>query len=305
MNQGFTRRSLLASALAGSAVLATERGGPTRQSDDSEEDATIDSYQVTNGRIRQSVMGWCFNPMPAVELARHCKSIGLVAIEGVGSQHYPVLRELGLEISLVGSHGFARGPVNTEYHPEVKQKLLEGIDLAAAIGSPNVITFTGMTEKGVGPEQSSRNCVQLWKEVVGHAEKKGVNLVLEHLNSRDDSHPMKGHPGYFGDDVDQCVEMIKRVGSPRMKLLFDVYHVQVMHGDVIRRLQNYQEYIGHYHTAGNPGRGELDERQELNYPAIMRAILETGYQGYVAQEFIPTWKQPIRALRHAARTCDV
>ena len=116
---------------------------------------------------------------------------------------------------------------------------------------------------------------------------------------------MKGHPGYFGDDVDQCVEMIKRVGSPRMKLLFDVYHVQVMHGDVIRRLQNYQEYIGHYHTAGNPGRGELDERQELNYPAIMRAILETGYQGYVAQEFIPTWKQPIRALRHAARTCDV
>lgn len=304
MTQGFTRRSLLASALAGSAVLATD-GGPTRQPVDSEQDAAIDSYQVTHGRIRQSVMGWCFNPMPAVELARHCKSIGLVAIEGVGSQHYPALRELGLEISLVGSHGFARGPVNTEHHPEVKQKLLEGIDLAAAVGSPNVITFTGMTEKGIGPEQSSRNCIQLWKEVVGYAEEKGVNLVLEHLNSRDDSHPMKGHPGYFGDDVDQCVEMIKRVGSPRMKLLFDVYHVQVMHGDVIRRLQNYQEYIGHYHTAGNPGRGELDERQELNYPAIMRAILETGYQGYVAQEFIPTWKQPIRALRHAARTCDV
>jgi hydroxypyruvate isomerase len=116
---------------------------------------------------------------------------------------------------------------------------------------------------------------------------------------------MKGHPGYFGDDVDLCIDLIKRVGSPRMKLLFDVYHVQVMNGDVIRRIRQYQDYIGHYHVAGCPGRGELDDTQELYYPAIMRAILETGYTGYVSQEFIPTWPDKLAALRHAVRLCDV
>ena len=168
-----------------------------------------------------------------------------------------------------------------------------------------MITFTGMTEEKIDRDQSVKNCIKLWKEVLGYAERKNVNLCLEHLNSRDDSHPMKGHPGYFGDDVDHCVEMIKSVGSPRLKLLFDVYHVQIMNGDVVRRLKDYKEYIGHYHTAGNPGRCELDENQEINYPAVMRAILETGYDGFVAQEFIPTWDDKIKALRHAAMVCDV
>jgi hydroxypyruvate isomerase len=116
---------------------------------------------------------------------------------------------------------------------------------------------------------------------------------------------MKGHPGYFGDDVDFCVDLIRRVDSPHMKLLFDVYHVQVMNGDVIRRIRQYKDVIGHYHTAGNPGRGELDETQETNYPAVMKAIVETGYQGFVAQEFIPTWEDKAKALRHAAQVCDV
>ena len=116
---------------------------------------------------------------------------------------------------------------------------------------------------------------------------------------------MKGHPGYFGDDVDHCVKMINRIGSEHFKLLFDVYHVQVMNGDVIRRIKQYQEVIGHYHTAGNPGRAELDENQEINYPGVMRAILDTGFDGYVAQEFIPTWKDKALALRHAAEICDV
>jgi hydroxypyruvate isomerase len=116
---------------------------------------------------------------------------------------------------------------------------------------------------------------------------------------------MKGHPGYFGDDVELCIELVKRVGSPRFKLLFDIYHVQIMNGDVIRRIRSYHDYIGHYHTAGVPGRGELDETQEIYYPAVMRAILETGYTGYVAQEFIPTWSDRAQALRHAASVCDV
>ena len=132
-----------------------------------------------------------------------------------------------------------------------------------------------------------------------------MGLVLEHLNSEDDSHPMKGHPGYWGDDLHLCAELVKAVGSPSFQLLFDVYHVQIMNGDVIRRIGQYKDLIGHYHTAGNPGRRELDDAQEIYYPAVMRAILETGYEGYVAQEFIPTWKDPLAALRHAAKVCDV
>jgi len=262
-------------------------------------------YRVRNGRIKQSIMGWTFNPMPVPELARHCKEIGLVAMEGIDAAHYPKIRELGLAISLVGSHGFTKGPFNPENHPFVEKKLREGIDLAAAVDCRNVITFTGMREQGISDEDGARNCVECWKRVIGYAEQKKVNLCLEHLNSRDNTHPMKGHPGYFGDHVDFCIELIKRVGSPRMKLLFDIYHVQIMDGDVIRRIRQHKDYIAHYHTAGVPGRGELDETQELNYPAIMRAILETGYDGYVAQEFIPTWPDKVLALRHAVKTCDV
>ncbi len=303
MKNRISRRGMLASSVAGSTFLIA--GGSSSSAKDLRNDNSLDEFKITNGRIKQSVMGWCFNPMPNVELAKHCKEIGLVAIEGINAKHYPAVQELGLEISLVSSHGFAKGPVNPTYHAECKKKLMDGIDLAVKVGSPSVITFTGMTEKHIDRDQSIKNCLKLWKEVIGHAEKNKINLCLEHLNSRDDTHPMKGHPGYFGDDVDFCVDLIKQIGSPNMKLLFDIYHVQVMNGDVIRRLRNYKEYIGHYHTAGNPGRCEIDENQEINYPPIMKAILETGYEGYVAQEFIPTWDDKIRSLRHAARVCDV
>ena len=272
----------------------------------SEASANVEpDFRISKGRIRQSIMGWTFNPMPTPELAKHCKAIGLVAMEGINSSHYPMVRDLGLAISLVSSHPFARGPFNPANHAFVEEKLRAAIDLAVSVNCPNVITFTGMREPGINDRKAAQNCVDSWKRVIGYAEKNKVNLCLEHLNSRDDSHPMKGHPGYFGDDVDFCIELIKRVDSPNMKLLFDIYHVQIMNGDVIRRLRKYKEYIGHYHTAGVPGRGELDENQEVNYPAILRAILETGYQGYVAQEFIPTWPDPVMALRHAAKVCDV
>ncbi len=250
-------------------------------------------------------MGWCFKPMSAVTLAKHCREIGLVAIEGISAKDYPAVKELGLEISLVGSHGFKKGPINRDHHAYCTAKLKEGIDLAVEVGCPSVITFTGMQEEGLERKQGAQNCVDCWKSVIGYAEKKSINLCLEHLNSRDDTHPMKGHPGYFGDDVDFCVDLIRQVGSPNMKLLFDIYHVQIMNGDVIRRIREYQEFIGHYHTAGNPGRGELDDKQEINYPAVMRTILETQYTGFVAQEFIPTWDDPVQALRHAAKVCDV
>ncbi len=270
-------------------------------------DAKVDSnFKITKGRIRQSVMGWCFKPMPALELAKHCKTIGLEAMEGVSKEDYPAIHKMGLKISLVsGGHGFKKGPCVAANREFVIENLRKGIDLAAKIGTKSVITFTGMRGKGLTDAAGSKNCVDAWKAVMPYAEKKKITLVLEHLNTRDDSHPMKGHPGYFGEDVDHCVELIRKVGSPSMKLLFDVYHVQIMNGDVIRRIRQYKDLIGHYHTAGNPGRAELDDAQEINYPAVMRAIVATGYKGFVAQEFIPTWKDPVAALRHAAMVCDV
>lgn len=291
------RRSLLKYSVA-STVAAGVLPAVAKADDDA-------PFTIKNNRIRQSIMGWCFDPMPTEELAKHCKAIGLVAMEGINSKHYPMIRELGLEISLVGSHGFKNGPCNRENQESCIEALNKGIDLAAKFGSKNVITFTGMRQPGVSEKTADQNCIDCWQKVMKRAEEKGVRLCLEHLNSRDDSHPMKGHPGYYGDDVDHCVDLIRKVGSPNMKLLFDVYHVQVMNGDVIRRIRQYKDVIGHYHTAGNPGRGELDDDQEINYPAVMREILKTGFDGYVAQEFIPTWEDPVKSLRHAAKVCDV
>lgn len=260
---------------------------------------------VTQGRIHQSVMGWCFNPMPAAQLAKHCRDIGIEAIEGISTKDYPAAKQAGLKISLVSSHGFARGPLDPENHDYVEATLREAIDTAVDCGAPNVITFTGMQKAGISEAAAKKNCVACWKRVLPYAEQKGIGLVLEHLNTVDDSHPMKGHPGYWGDDLELCADLISAVDSPNFRLLFDIYHVQIMHGDIIRNLRKYQDIIGHYHTAGNPGRGELDETQEIQFPPIMRAILKTGYKGYVAQEFIPTWDDPVAALRHAAQLCDV
>ena len=298
----WSRRSWLgASAAAAFASVSARASGAVAAATEEDED----KFRIRNGRIHQSVMGWCFKPMPVEELVKYCREIGLEAIEGIGAEHYRLARQAGLKISLVSSHGFARGPADPANHEFCIQQLRQAIDYAVEFESPNVITFTGMRVDGMSDEVAAENCVECWKQVIDYAEERNVNLCLEHLNTRDDSHPMKGHPGYFGDDVDFCVELIKRVDSPRMKLLFDIYHVQIMNGDVIRRIRQYHPVIGHYHTAGNPGRGELDDTQEINYPPIMRAILETGFTGYVAQEFIPTWPDPVAALRHAARVCDV
>jgi len=265
------------------------------------------NYRVhQDSPIKHSVMGWCFKPIGAPELAKHGVEIGLKGIEGIGAGDYPAVRDLGLDISLVsGGHGFAKGPCNPANTDAVVAGLRGGIELAADIGTRNVITFTGMKYEGMDPEKAADLCVDTWKRVLPLAEEKGVTLVLEHLNSRDDTHPMKGHPGYFGDDVEFCIDLINRIGSPNFKLLFDIYHVSVMNGDIIRRIRNYKDLIGHYHTAGNPGRAELDDTQEINYPAIMREIVKTGYDGYIAHEFIPTWDDKVAALRHGVEVCDV
>jgi hydroxypyruvate isomerase len=309
------RRAFIQKGVSGAAAVPMVLAGFTKGDEpvDGKAQAAVETAEsaastepaVKNGRIRQSVMGWCFNPMDAVTLAKHAKRIGLVAMEGIPAESYPEITAMGLKISLVGSHGFKDGPLNPDNHAMVEAKLREGIDLAAKFGAPNVITFTGMRQEGISEEAAKRNCVSVWKRVMPYAEEKNVGLVLEHLNTRDDSHPMKGHPGYWGDDLERCADLVRSVDSPQFKLLFDIYHVQIMHGDLMRNIRRYHELVGHYHTAGNPGRCELDETQEIHYPAVIRTILETGYQGYLAQEFIPTWKDPIAALAHAAKVCDV
>lgn len=263
-------------------------------------------FVIKNGRINQSIMGWCFRDhFNAVELAHHCKALGFAGMEGIHREAYPEVKKLGLDISLISTHGFATGPCNPANHDEVVAKLTEGIEVAQAVDCKSVITFTGMRYDGMDDEAAAKQCIKTWKEVIPLAEKAGVTIVLEHLNSRDDSHPMKGHPGYFGDDVDFCVDLIKQIDSPNFKLLFDIYHVSVMNGDIIRRIRQYKDVIGHYHTAGNPGRAEMDETQEINYPPILEEIIATGYEGFVAQEFIPEWDDPLVALRHAAQLCDI
>lgn len=269
-----------------------------------EQAAPPEDYRIERGRIRMSAYSWCFAPLPVEQLIRACHRMGMTAMD-VGKEHYPLLRELGMKPAMVGSHGFKVGPFSRANHAVCVEKLRASIDLAVEWGCPKVITFTGMREKGTSDEQGARNCVDCWKQVIGYAETKGVTLCLEILNTRDDTHPMKGHPGYFGDDVERCIDLIKQVDSPRLKLLFDVYHVQIMNGDVIRRIRQHHPYIGHYHVAGVPGRNEPDDTQEVNYPAVLRTVLETGYTGVVSLEFIPTWQDKLAALRHAARCCDV
>ena len=295
------RRDFLTSnvVLAGATISATSQ--LTQRSAVAQDGDT----KHAGGKVRQSVMGWCFKPMDTITLAKHCKEIGLEAMEGIPSNQYGAVTDMGLKISLVSSHSFAKGPLDPKNHAEVEKKLRAGIDLAVQYGAPNVITFTGMQKTGISDAAARRNCLECWKRVIPYAEEKNVGIVLEHLNSKDDSHPMKGHPGYWGDDLHQCADLVSAVGSANFKLLFDVYHVQIMNGDLIRNIRRYSDIVGHYHTAGNPGRGELDDSQEINYPPVIRAIKETGYRGFIAQEFIPTGEDPVASLQEAFDVCDV
>jgi sugar phosphate isomerase/epimerase len=263
---------------------------------------------------------WCFNAAGEKwDVERTCqvaKELGCVSVEIVPPKDWPILRRHGLTCAIApnGMPGFAfmNGFNNPRYRDEVLARTRETIDACAAAGVPNVIAFTGYKWKdadnpssgAIGADEGADNCVAGLKQIADYAEARGVTVCVEHLNSRDHSHPMKGHPGYQGDDLDYVARIIRRVGSPRVKLLFDVYHVQIMNGDLIRRLDETKDILGHVHTAGNPGRCELDEKQEIQYAPIMRKLVEIGYQGYVGHEFIPT-RNPVDGLREAVRLCDV
>jgi hydroxypyruvate isomerase len=240
--------------------------------------------------------------MTLEELCQVAAAMGIQSVELVDPSDWPLLKKYGLVCALASSHGFVDGWNRRENWPMCREKIVAAVDACAEAGFPNVITFSGF-RKGMPDDVGLENTVAGLKTVIGYAEKKKVNLIFEVLNSRVDVE-MKGHPDYMADKVEWAVEVCKRIGSPRLKILFDVYHVQIMQGDIITRIRQFAEYIGHYHVAGVPGRHELDENQELNYPAIMRAIAETKFEGFVAQEFIPT-RDPVRSLWEAVRLCDV
>ncbi len=252
---------------------------------------------VKNNRINQSVSKWCYGKFKLDEFCEACKKMGMKAIDLLGPSQFPTLKKHGLACSMTNTHGLATGLNEKKRHAECLAKIRNAIEANAEYGFPNVITFPG-NRRGMPDEVGIENTVEALKQVVALAEKKKVNICLEYLNSK------VNHKDYMFDNMAWGVEVCKRVGSERIQILYDIYHAQIMEGDIIRTIRQNHKYIGHYHTGGNPGRNEIDETQELYYPAIMRAIVETGFKGYVAHEFIPK-RDPLTSLAQAVRLCDV
>ncbi len=276
---------------------------------------------IRNGRIRQAVVAWPYmlfgEKWDLGGVCRAARDLGCPALDLVGPDDWPTLESAGLTcaVALNGMPGppYMKGLNNPRYHEEVLSRTRRRIEECAQAKVPSVIAFTGYrwrdaenpTSGEIPRDEATANTVKGLKALARDAERHGVTIVLEHLNTRVADHDFKGHPGYQGDDVDYCADIIRQVGSPRVKLLFDIYHVQIMHGDIIGRIRQYgADLIGHVHTAGVPGRGELDDAQELRYAPLMQALLDVGYSGYVAHEFIPT-RGAMEGLREAVTVCDV
>jgi len=252
---------------------------------------------VKNGRINQSVCKWCYNSLSLDELCAAAAKMGLKSVELLNPPELPIVKKHGLICAMLFSHSLQKGLSHKENHAECLAKIRSSIDAAAEYGFPNVICFSG-NRAGIADDVGLENTVTALKQIIGYAEEKKVTICIEYLNSK------VNHKDYMFDHMSWGVEVCKKVGSERMKILYDIYHAQIMEGDIIRTIRDYHEYIGHYHTGGNPGRNEIDETQELYYPAIMRAIVETGYKGYVGQEFVPT-REPLASLAQGVKICDV
>jgi hydroxypyruvate isomerase len=252
---------------------------------------------VVKGRIKQAVPAGYGGFRTWEELARLAAAMGLKGLDFISPEDFAAVKKFGLIGTLTPSHGLTEGMVDKKNHAECIEALAKSIAATGDAGFPNVVDLSG-NRNGIPDDAGLKNYVEGIKKVVGLAEKKKVNICLEVLNSRHD------HPDYMCDSVEWAAEACKKVGSPRLKILFDIYHVQCMQGDIIDRIRKYKEYIGHYHTAGVPGRHEIGDNQELYYPAIMRAIADTKFEGYVSHEFGPT-RDPLASLREAVRICDV
>jgi hydroxypyruvate isomerase len=249
-------------------------------------------------RIKQSVSWWCFGKLTPEQLVRAAADIGYDAVELVGPEHWALVKDHGLTIASVAGHQSLTDGLNRrENHDRIEKEIRANLKLAVEWRIPNLIVFSG-NRNGLDDTTGADITAEGLKRVAAAAEDAGVNLVMELLNSKVDHHD------YQCDRTPWGVGVCEMVGSPRVKLLYDIYHMQIMEGDVIRTIGTYGKHFGHYHTAGNPGRNDMDETQELYYPPIMKAILASGYEGYVGHEFIPKG-DALTALKTAFDLCNV
>ena len=255
---------------------------------------------VKNGRLKQSVSRWCYRGIPLPDFAKAVKEIGLPAIDLLGVDEWPVATDQGLVCSMgyAGGGTIPDGLNDPKNHDAIVKGLEDGLPRAAKAGVPNLITFFGNRVPGMSDREALDNCVAGLNRVKPMAEAAGVTVALEVLNSKVD------HEGYLGDRSSYGFEVVKAVNSPRVKVLYDIYHMQIMEGDVIRTIRENHPLIGHYHTGGVPGRHELDETQELQWRSVAKAVADTGFTGYFAHEFVPT-RDPLTSLREAVALCDV
>ncbi len=288
------RRSAIKNILAGSAAVAAS--------------PLLSSFNTENkpdtklkGNINHSVCQWTYSFLSLDELCKAVKDIGFNAIDLLGPEDWPTIQKYGIYCSMcyiAGGASLTNGFNNKAYHDKLVNSYLDIIPKMVAAGYKDVICFSG-SRNGMDDYTGLDNCVEGLKKILPTAEKNGITIHMELLNSKVD------HKDYMCDKSQWGVELCKRLNSPNFKLLYDIYHMQIDEGDVIHNIRDYHEYFGHYHTGGVPGRHEIDESQELYYPAIMKAIIATGYKGYVAQEFIPAAEDKVASLKKAVMICDV
>lgn len=288
MNAGkFSRRALFQSASIAAAGAVT---APLLAQDAASQITRV----VNKGRIQQSASRWCYGKIPLDELCAAGAKMGLKGIDLLSPKDFPVLRRHGLVCTMTSGGGDLNDKAK---HERAIAQIRTAIDANAEYGFANVIAMAG-NRNGIPDDVGIENAVDALKQIAGYAEQKHVNICIEYLNSKVD------HPGYMFDNMAWGVEVCQRVGSANVKILYDIYHAQIMEGDIIRTIRTHKDLIGHYHTGGNPGRHEIDQTQELFYPAIMHAIVETGFTGFVAHEFVPT-RDPLTSLAEAVAICDV
>lgn len=252
-----------------------------------------------SGAVNHSVCKWCYHNIPLEEFADRCKDIGISSIELLNPDEWDVVLDRGMQVAISNgsSLGITRGWNDRSLHIKLRDDLRKIIPQAAEKGIPQIIVFSG-NRGTISDKDGLEACAAGLAPIVRLAEREGVQIVMELLNSK------LNHPDYMCDHTDWGVQLVEKIGSPAFKLLYDIYHMQIMEGDIIKTIQVNSKYIGHYHTGGVPGRNEIDETQELYYPAIIRAIVETGFNGFVAQEFIPT-KDPLSSLQQGIDICDI
>ena len=285
-----SRRSLLKSLAVGTAAAAVP-GTLLAQTADSIEALTV------KGDIRQSVSKWCFGNIPLDEFCKICKKLGMVGVDLISENEWDIVNKNDMIVTMGNGpdqigHGFNR----LEHHDGLIEKFTRLIPIAAEKKVPNLVCFSG-NRRGMSDEEGLANCVIGLKRLMPIAERHGITIHVELLNS------LRDHGDYQADKTSWGAELVQKVSSERLKLLYDIYHMQIMEGNLIDNIRKYKDVIGHYHTAGVPGRRDLDDKQEIYYPAVIQAIKDTGYKGILAHEFMP--KNGVQSLREAVKLCDV